>query len=62
MTKIIIESGRTRVLTVNDGVSNRDPSFKDECDASKIVERFRRTGELPRRLGPAKAGSYGDVS
>lgn len=62
MKKVIVENGRKRVLTVNSEASKCDPSFKDDCDAQLIVERFKRTGQLPRPMGPTRSGYYGDVS
>ena len=35
-------------------------SFKDDCDINRIVDRYARTGELPR-TNPIQA-QYGDVS
>lgn len=54
------KTGRVRVQSVVEGVSKTDPSWRDECDASKIIERFKKTGHFTHKA--SRPGSYADVS
>lgn len=53
MKKVIVENGRTRVVTINDKPTRTQQQFKDSCDMSKIMDNYKRTGQLPpsRRQG-----------
>jgi phage internal scaffolding protein len=62
MKKIYIdkETGKRKVVTVNDLPSKTDKSWKDACDASKIVHRMQQTG-ICSHLAHGQ-GNYLDVS
>lgn len=38
---------RKPVIFMNDGASKTKQSFRDECDITRIVNRFHQTGQLP---------------
>jgi phage internal scaffolding protein len=62
MKKIYIdkETGKRKVVTINDLPSKTDKSWKDACDASKIVHRMQQTGICSHLA--AGQGNYLDVS
>lgn len=53
-------NGRVRVRTINPLPTKTQQQYKDQCDLHKIVERARRTGELPRQR--AARGYYMDCT
>lgn len=50
---------RIRVITVNDEPSMTQASHYDQTDVNAIVERFKRTGQLPV---PIATPQYADVT
>jgi len=51
---------RTRFLTINDEPSMTQQSDLDQTDVNAIVDRFKRTGQLPNINEPR--AQYADVS
>lgn len=49
---------RIRVATVNKEPSLTQQAFKEDCDVNIILDRYMKTGELPK----PRHGWYGDVS
>lgn len=60
--KVIIKrkNGTRRVVSVNQQPSLTDQSFKMDCDTNTIMEKFRRTGNIPHIA--KRAGVFADVS
>ena len=40
------KDGSKRVITINNKPSMADQQWKDDCDTNKIIEKYRRTGQL----------------
>lgn len=49
---------RIQVITINDEPSMTQQAFAEDCDVNIILDRYMKTGELPK----PRQGIYADVS
>jgi phage internal scaffolding protein len=63
MKKIITkrENGSVRIQYKTNGTCKVQKHLKDECDLEKMVERYKRTGQI-RVMGEAKFGEWSQLS
>lgn len=54
------EDGSVRVATLNAEPSKTQKHFKDQCDVNKIIEKFKKTGQITHVAN--NTGVYADLS
>lgn len=54
------ETGKLRVVTMPEGASLTQEQFKDDCDANKIINKYKKTRQITHLR--ASQGVYADLS
>ena len=60
IVRICGKTGKRKVSTINASPSLTDQSFKGQCKAKNIIDKFKKTGQVSHLA--KKPGSYQDTS